>query len=61
MNGYVSHLAKDDNPRLTACGEPCQGWQAPDDGLPGEIQLPPHDQPRPHKDDIRFCQACAKI
>jgi len=60
---FISHL-KDDNSVGTACGEPWQGWQAPKDldlKDPEAIILPPHDQPRPHKDRIRFCGACRKI
>lgn len=55
---YVSHLAADVRPMATACGEPWQGWQAPEDLPSGTLVLPPHEQPRPHQDPIRFCRAC---
>lgn len=63
MSEYLAHLSQDDNPLLTLCGEPWQGWQAPEGytDIPGHVELPPHDKPRPHKDQIRQCQACAKL
>lgn len=58
---YTAHLARDDNPDYTLCGEPWQGWQAPKTDsyelTPGNVELPPHYPPE--KDDvIRQCQAC---
>lgn len=59
---YVSHLADDNDPTETACGEPWQGWQEPDDcrRRTGFV-LTPFEQPRPHVDPIRFCGACARL
>lgn len=42
---YVAHLADEARPLATACGEPWQGWQAPEDIDPRSVVLPPHDQP----------------
>lgn len=59
---YTAHLARDDNPDRTLCGEPWQGWQAPTTDsyelTPDHDEQPPHHPPRPHIDTIRQCQAC---
>ena len=60
VKNYISHLADDGDPRVTACGEPWQGWQEPDNA-PRVIVDPPHDPPRPHADQIRMCQACLRV
>lgn len=60
MSEYVAHLADDEKPKTTACGEPWQGWQAPDVLWP-TVELPPHDPPRSHGDLIRQCRACMKV
>jgi hypothetical protein len=62
MNRHVAHLSDDTKPMTTACGEPWQGWQAPPDLdlIPDTYTLPPHERPRPHIDEVRFCQACRK-
>jgi hypothetical protein len=57
---YVAHLADDDHPSITACGGQWQGWQAPA-GLSILFCVPPHDEPRPHVDAIRQCQACLRL
>lgn len=56
---YVAHLSNDDNPKQTACGEPWQGWQAPEDIDLRDIILPPHTPPQ--GGSVRQCQACAKV
>jgi hypothetical protein len=68
MSAYVAHLADDRYRLFTACGEPWQGWQAPVDldlklksSDPRAMVLPPHNQPRPHEDAIRQCQACLRV
>ena len=67
MRNYIAHLARDANPLETACGEPWQGWQAPTNldlqpaWMPNRATLPPRDQPRPHVDAIRQCQACMRV
>ena len=62
---HTAHLADDEQPDRTACGEPWQGWQAPTTAsyemTPGNVELPPHDKPRAHVDRIHQCQACRKI
>jgi hypothetical protein len=59
---FVAHLASDGDPRATACGEPWQGWQEPENpDRENYGVLPPHDQPRPRKDRIRQCQACLRV
>jgi hypothetical protein len=63
MTDYTAHLERDDRPNLTACGEPWQGWQVPEDADlkdPRLVTLPPHDPPNPSKDMVRQCQACLK-
>lgn len=66
MTSYVTHLGADNSPaRTTACGEPWQGWQCPPEyewshGL-NPAPLPPFEQPRPHKDEIRMCGACFQV
>lgn len=62
MSDYTAHLARDDNPLYTACGEPWQGWQAPSDldlRDPHAITLAPHDPPT--WESIRQCQACLRV
>lgn len=64
MTQHTAHLADAAKPDYTACGEPWQGWQAPTTAsyemTPRNVELPPHDPPRPHRDAIRQCQACLK-
>lgn len=63
MSVYTAHLANDERPDYTACGEPWQGWQAPQTDsyelTPGNVELPPHYEPQ-RGDTIRQCQACAR-
>ncbi len=57
---YVSHRAV--NPphtHLTACGEPWQGWQAPELARPEDV-VSPHAQPVPDRTRIRPCRACLR-
>ena len=65
MSGYTAHLADGDHPDRTACGEPWQGWQAPRTAsyelTPRTVELPPHEEPRAHVDEIRQCQACFRV
>jgi hypothetical protein len=65
VSEYTAHLSSDEKPDYTACGEPWQGWQAPHTDsyelTPGNVELPPHDEPRPHRDRTRQCQACLKV
>lgn len=59
---YISHIAEDGTrPLATACGEPWQQWQAPDETDPENLPVPPDTPPIPHKTEIRFCGACRKI
>lgn len=63
MNEHVAHLARDDKPNLTACGEPWQGWQVPPDADlkdPKLVTLSPHLPPTP-QDRVRQCQACRRV
>lgn len=62
-NGHVSHLADNERPASTACGEPWQGWQAPSNLTmldPKAFTLAPHDPPRPHIESVRLCRACQR-
>src|ERR1041384_2330894 len=63
MIRHTAHMARDDNPSLTACGEPWQGWQAPRtkayERLPDTVELPPHDKPK-RGEKVRQCQACLR-
>lgn len=60
MADYVSHLADDRDRGATVCGEPWQGWQAPD-WLPlGSVVVAPYKRPRPHLDEIRLCVPCRR-
>lgn len=56
---YTSHLAVGNSLEETACGEPWQGWQAPD-GYNGNT-IPPNTPPKPHQTEIRLCQACRRV
>lgn len=63
MSHYVAHLVHA-NGFNTACGEPWQGWQEPFDMDlldPRHHPIPPFDDPRPHQDSIRQCQACLRV
>lgn len=53
---HVSHLADDNNPDSTVCGNPWQSWQH--QTAPSTVHISP---PRPHTDRIRLCQACRRI
>jgi hypothetical protein len=60
---YTAHLADDERPHSTACGESWQSWQAPKDldlVDPQAEVLPPVEGPGPHV-RIRFCGACRKV
>lgn len=63
MSDYISHLASDESRYFTACGEPWQGWQQPEDAESYGAPPPrnPMNQPRPHKDKIYQCQACFRL
>ena len=68
MTDYIAHLADATDLLSTFCGEPWQGWQAPEDldlktrvDDPRSTTIAPHSQPRPHQDRIRQCQACARL
>ena len=55
---YTSHLL-DTNNRDTACGEPWQGWQAPET-YSGDT-IPPNQKPISHQTQVRLCNACKRI
>ena len=55
----IAHRANEDTTD-TACGEPWQGWQAPEELDQHSVVLPPHAQPT-HGESVRQCQACAKV
>ena len=58
MSDYISHLKRDDWPG-TVCGEPWQGWQAPEAwiDIPDHRVVAPMEPPK-KGDEIRQCQAC---
>ena len=63
LSEYISHLANDANPNLTACGELWQLWQQPFDAdLAGNnaIAAGP-SQPPTTGDTVRLCGACLKL
>lgn len=51
---YVAHIAREDDIRLTICGEPFQGWQA----ALGADAPDPQAHPTPGVDHIVECEAC---
>lgn len=64
MSDHISHLADAKNPMYTACKSAWQGWQAPEELTakdPRAQTLPPHQEPRPHLDHVRQCQACRSL
>jgi hypothetical protein len=61
MDEYVAHLTCNDSSLRTACGEPWQGWQAPEGLDPHSVILPPHGPPSGDSVvGIRQCGACMK-
>ena len=69
----TAHLARDANPRLTACGEPWEPWQEPMDdaatveeacAVPGLTQREKAEiraAARGPTGPVRQCQACFRI
>lgn len=55
---YISHMSVGNQLEETACGEPWQGWQSPEN-YRGDT-IPPNDPPK-HLSKIRLCQACQNI